>query len=168
MMPQLDKFTYFTQLFWLCLIFFTFYISLCNDGVPRISRILKLRNQLVPHQKRGNNIRRRSNNPNSLEEILERGFSTGVSYMYSSFFEVSRWCDAANLQGGKNQITYISISRFGEIRGSRRMERSILYLIPKYSYSTYPNPLSGWRITCWEKDNRMLIYFLDGQVNIVC
>jgi len=27
-MPQLDKFTYFTQFFWLCLFFFTFYISL--------------------------------------------------------------------------------------------------------------------------------------------
>ena len=25
-MPQLDKFTYFTQFFWLCLFFFTFYI----------------------------------------------------------------------------------------------------------------------------------------------
>lgn len=149
-MPQLDKFTYFTQFFWLCLIFFTFYISLCRDGVPRISRILKLRNQLVPHQQRG----MPRNDPNSLEEILGRGFSTGVSYMYSSLFEVSQWCDAADLLGRKKKITYISC--FGEISGSRRMERNILYLIPKYSYSTYPNPLSGWRITCW--DNIMLIH----------
>nr|UDH53957.1 ATP synthase F0 subunit 8 [Hemerocallis citrina] len=45
-MPQLDKFTYFTQFFWLCLILFTFYIPICNDGdgVLGISRILKLRN----------------------------------------------------------------------------------------------------------------------------
>ena len=50
-MPQLDKFTYFTQFFWLCLFFFTFYIFICNDGdgVLGISRILKLRNQLVSH-----------------------------------------------------------------------------------------------------------------------
>ena len=161
-MPQLDKFTYFTQFFWSCLFLFTFYIAICNDGdgVLGISRILKLRNQLVSH--RENNIR--SNDPKSLEDILRKGFSTGVSHMYSSLFEVSQWCNAADLLGRKNKITYIS--RFGEISGSRRMERNIPYLIPKYSYSTSPNPLSGWRITCW--DNIMLIHVLHGQVNIVC
>ena len=160
MMPQPDKSTYSTQFFRLCLIFLTFHISPCRDGVPRISRIPKPRNQLVPHLIRG----KPRNDPNSLEEISGRGFSTGVSHMYPSFFEVSQWCDAADLLGRKNKITYIS--RFGEISGSRRMERNIPYLIPKYSYSTYPNPLSGWRITCW--DNIMLIHVLHGQVNIVC
>ncbi|KAL0391403.1 UNVERIFIED_CONTAM: putative ATP synthase protein YMF19 [Sesamum latifolium] len=76
-MPQLDKFTYFTQFFWSCLFLFTFYIAICNngDGVLGISRILKLRNQLVSH--RETNIR--SNDPKSLEDILRKGFSTGVS-----------------------------------------------------------------------------------------
>ncbi|ESW04798.1 hypothetical protein PHAVU_011G125800 [Phaseolus vulgaris] len=62
-MPQLDKFTYFTQFFWSCLFLFTFYIPICNDGdgVLGISRILKLRNQLVSN--RGNKIR--SNDPKS-------------------------------------------------------------------------------------------------------
>nr|QOD41090.1 ATPase subunit 8 [Larix sibirica] len=160
MMPQLDKSTYSTQLFRLCLIFFTFYISPCRDGVPRISRIPKPRNQLVPHLIRG----KPRNDPNSLEEISGRGLSTGVSHMYPSLFEVSQWCDAADLLGRMNKINYIS--RFGEISGSRRMERNIPYLIPKYSYSTYPNPLSGWRITCG--DNIMLIHVLHGQVNMVC
>ncbi|KAL8198166.1 hypothetical protein R6Q57_029974 [Mikania cordata] len=51
-MPQLDKFTYFTQFFWLCLFLFTFYIAICNDGdgLLGISRILKLRNQLLSHR----------------------------------------------------------------------------------------------------------------------
>ncbi|KAI6698266.1 hypothetical protein NL676_018385 [Syzygium grande] len=42
-----------------------------------ISWILKLRNQLLSH--RENKIR--SKDPNSLEDILRKGFSTGVSYM---------------------------------------------------------------------------------------
>ncbi|KAH7510475.1 hypothetical protein FEM48_ZijujUnG0126600 [Ziziphus jujuba var. spinosa] len=102
-MPQLDKFTYFTQFFWSCLFLFTFYIPICNDGdgVLGISRILKLRNKLVSH--RGNNIR--SNDPNSLEDILRKGFSTGVSYMYSSLFEVSQWCNAVDLLGKRRKIT---------------------------------------------------------------
>nr|AHA47101.1 ATPase subunit 8 [Amborella trichopoda] len=158
-MPQLDKFTYFTQFFWLCLIFFTFYISLCNDGdgVLGISRILKLRNQLVSHQRRGNKIR--SNDPKSFEDILRKGFSTGVSYMYSSLFEVSQWCNAVDLLVKWRKITLISC--FGEISGSRGMERNILYLISKSSYSTSSSP--GWGIT--SRNEIMLIHVPHGQGN---
>ncbi|GKB40198.1 ATPase subunit 8, partial [Tanacetum coccineum] len=137
-MPQLDKFTYFTQFFWSCLFLFTFYIAICNDGdgLLGISRILKLRNQLLSH--RTNNIQ--SKDPNSLEDILRKGFSIGLSYMYSSLFEVSQWCKAVDLLGKRRKITLISC--FGEISGSRGMERNILYLISKSSYSTSSNP--GW------------------------
>jgi hypothetical protein len=157
-MPQLDKFTYFTQFFWLCLFFFTFYIAICNDGdgLLGISRILKLRNQLLSH--RTNNIR--SKDPNSLEDILRKGFSTGLSYMYSSLFEVSQWCKAVDLLGKRRKITLISC--FGEISGSRGMERNIFYLISKSSYSTSSNP--GWGITC--RNDIMLIHVLHGQGSI--
>ena len=158
-MPQLDKFTYFTQFFWSCLFLFTFYIPICNDGagVLGISRILKLRNQLVSH--RGNNIR--SNDPNSLEDILRKGFSTGVSYMYSSLFEVSQWCNAVDLLGKRRKSTLISC--FGEISGSRGMERNIFYLISKSSYSTSSNP--GWGITC--RNDIMLIHVPHGQGSLI-
>lgn len=152
-MPQLDKFTYFTQFFWSCLFLFTFYILICNDGILGISRILKLRNQLVSH--RENNIR--STDPN-MEDILRKGFSTGVSYMYSSLFEVSQWCNV-DLLGKRRKITLISC--FGEISGSRGMERNIFYFISKSSYST-SNP--GWGITC--KNDIMLIHVPHGQRSI--
>ncbi|KAL8456570.1 hypothetical protein ACS0TY_034700 [Phlomoides rotata] len=109
-----------------------------RDGVLGISRIRKLRNQLVSH--RETNIR--SNDPRSLEEILRKGFSTGVSYMYSSLFEVSQWCNAVDLLGKINKITLISC--FGELSGSRGMESNLFYLISKSSYSTSSNP--GWGI----------------------
>nr|ANY30695.1 ATPase subunit 8 [Lagarosiphon major] len=154
-MPQLDKFTYFTQFFWLCLVFFTFYISICNDrdGVLGIGRILKLRNQLLSH--RGNKIR--SNDlpqKAQLEEVLIKGFSTGVSYMSSTFFEVSQW--NVDLLGKKRKITLIS--SFGEISGSRGMERNILYLISKSSESSS-------LLTC--RNDIMLIHVPHGQGSIV-
>ncbi|KAJ0093397.1 hypothetical protein Patl1_25978 [Pistacia atlantica] len=128
-MPQLDKFTYFTQFFWSCLFLFTFYIPIRNDGdgLLGISRILKLWNQLVSH--RGNNYLRPHNDP--LEDILRKGFSTGVSYVYSSLFEVSQWWKVVDLLGKRRKITLISC--FGEISGSRGMERNIFYLISKSS-----------------------------------
>nr|UTM91985.1 ATPase subunit 8 [Gastrodia kachinensis]WOE91424.1 ATPase subunit 8 [Gastrodia flexistyla] len=145
-MPQLDKLTYLTQFFWLCLLFFTFYILICNDGdgILGISRILKLRNQLLSH-------RVRSNDP--LEDISRKGFSTGVSYMYSSFFEVSQW--TVDFLGKRLRIPLISC--FGEISGSRGIERNILYLISKSSYNTFSS-----RIAC--RNERMLILIGQGSI----
>ena len=158
-MPQLDKFTYFSQFFWLCLFFFSFYIFLCNDGdgVLGISRILKLRNQLLSD--RGKNDLRPRNDPKSLEDILRKGFSTGLSYLYSSLSEVSQW--SVDLLVKRRKITFLS--SFGEISGSRGMERNIFYLISKSSYSTYGNP--GWGITC--RNDIMLIHLLHGQGRIL-
>jgi len=153
-MPQLDLFTYFSQFFWLCLFFFTFYISICNDGdgVLGISRILKLRNQLLSKE----DILRKGF---SKEDILRKGFSTCISYMYSSLLSVSQWCKAVDFLLGLRKSTLISC--FGEISGSRAMERNIFYYISKSSYSARP----GWWITC--RNDRMLIYLLHGQGSIV-
>ena len=155
-MPQLDKLTYFSQFFWLCLLLFTFYILFFNNnnGILGISRILKLRNQLLSH--RGNKIR--SKDPKNLEDISRKGFSTGLSYMYSSLSEVSQWCKTVDYLGKRRKITLIS--DFGEISGSRGMERQILYLISKSSYNT-----SSSRITCWK--NIMLTHVPHGQGSII-
>ena len=124
-MPQLDKLTYFSQFFWLCLLLFTFYILLYNNnnGILGISRILKLRNQLLSH--RGNKIQ--SKDPKNLEDISRKAFSTGLSYMYSSLSEVSQWCKTVDYFGKRRKITLIS--HLGEISGSRGMERQILYFL---------------------------------------
>jgi hypothetical protein len=155
-MPQLDKFTYFSQFFWLCLFLFTFYIAICNngDGVLGISRILKLRNQLLSH--RGNKIQ--SKDPHSLEDILRKGLSTGVSYMYSILFEVSQWCQTIDSFGKSMKFTLISC--FGEISGSRGIDKNILYLIDQSSYNT-----SSSRITL--RNDIMLIHVLHGQGSLV-
>nr|YP_010021924.1 ATP synthase F0 subunit 8 [Asparagus officinalis]QOL11747.1 ATP synthase F0 subunit 8 [Asparagus officinalis] len=154
-MPQLDKFTYFTQFFWLSILLFTFYIAICNDGdgVLGISRILKLRNQLLSH--RENKIR--SKDPKTLEDLSKKSFHTGLSYMYSSLFEVSQWCKTVDFLGKRGKITLIY--SFGEISGSREIERKILYLISKSSYQTYSS-----RITCGNEI--MLIHLLHGQGSI--
>uniref|UniRef100_A0A0D3HSY2 ATP synthase YMF19 uncharacterized C-terminal domain-containing protein n=1 Tax=Oryza barthii TaxID=65489 RepID=A0A0D3HSY2_9ORYZ len=78
--------------------------------------ILKLRNQLLSH--RGNKIRFKD--PKNLEDISRKGFSTGLSYMYSSLSEVSQWCKTVDYLGKRRKITLIS--DFGEISGSRGME----------------------------------------------
>ncbi|MCL7037061.1 hypothetical protein MKW94_025604 [Papaver nudicaule] len=141
-MPQLDQFTYFTQFFWSCLLLFTFYIAITNDsnGFLGISRILKLRNELV--SQRGTKIRSKASNG---ESISSKGFSTGQSYMYSSLSEVSQWCHSVDLMGKGRKMT------------------NIFYLISKSSSSTSDNPV--WGMPC--KKDIMLIHVLNGQGSIV-
>nr|YP_009493681.1 Atp8 [Codonopsis lanceolata]AWN57626.1 Atp8 [Codonopsis lanceolata] len=160
-MPQLDKFTYFTQFFWLCLSLFTFYIAICNDGdgILGISRILKLRNQLLSH--RENKIQ--SKDPNGLEDILRKGFSTGLSYMYSTLFEVSQWCQGRDpLVELKRELQNNSyFCSFGEMSAGERMQEHLLYLLLVPSCAS---PMPGWVKTC--RNDLMLMHILHGQGSI--
>ena len=42
-MPQLDTYMYFSQVFWLLIIYSVFYILILRNILPAISRVLKLR-----------------------------------------------------------------------------------------------------------------------------
>nr|WNR49269.1 ATPase subunit 8 [Acorus tatarinowii] len=147
-MPQLDKFTYFTQFFWSCLLLFTFYISICNDGdgVLGISRILKLRNNLGSRYTGSSQQGDRSEK----DSIQSYVFRTAVSYFNSFFSSVS----------SLPSLNFVKVlSCFGEISGKRGMERHILDMISKSSYLSYSSIF-----TC--KNYIMRIHVLHGQVFI--
>ena len=44
-MPQFDKITFFNQIFWLILIFSSFYFILLKNYLPKIGSVLKARNK---------------------------------------------------------------------------------------------------------------------------
>lgn len=46
-MPQLDTYMYVSQVFWLLVIFTTFYILILNNILPNIARTLKLRRKQI-------------------------------------------------------------------------------------------------------------------------
>ena len=46
-MPHLDTYMYFSQVFWLLVIFTAFYILVLNNILPNISRVLKLRRKQI-------------------------------------------------------------------------------------------------------------------------
>lgn len=72
-MPQLDKVTFLSQFFWLCVFFFGFYIFQLKYFLPEMSRILKLRKKRLSEsssfslQHENNKVR---NNASTLLENL--------------------------------------------------------------------------------------------------
>ena len=73
-MPQLDKVTFLSQFFWLCVFFFGFYIFQLKFFLPEMSRILKFRKKRLGEslslglQQENNKVR------NSAETLLENLF----------------------------------------------------------------------------------------------
>lgn len=46
-MPQLDHVSYFSQFFWVSILFLTFYIILVTSLLPKVATILKIRKKLT-------------------------------------------------------------------------------------------------------------------------
>ena len=138
-MPQLDQFTYLTQFFWLCVFYMTFYVLLFNDGLPKISRILKLRAHLVSQQKpsieqgpaRAEGSVRIALAPEGTEskDIVLRTLNSSISYLYSSVTGASSWCTKLVDSLNTNQLKSMNKSylrSIGEISLSQLVKYSAL------------------------------------------
>jgi hypothetical protein len=92
---------YLTQFVWLCVFYTTFYVLLYNDGLPKISHILKVQEQLISHQNVGTNL----SNYNVEQEVLfQECFDINISYLYSSVSRTSKWCNEMVKNLNANQL----------------------------------------------------------------
>jgi F-type H+-transporting ATPase subunit b len=121
-MPQLDQFTYLTQFIWLCIFYMTFYVLLFNDGLPKISRILKLRAYLCndQHTDREQENGQHNQSPkvtgekNTLDsesqDVIFRTLNSSVSYLNSSVAGALRWCTNSVEGLNSNQLKSLNKS----------------------------------------------------------
>lgn len=74
-MPQLDKVTFFSQYFWLCVFFFGFYIFQLKFFLPEMSRILKFRKKRLSESStvtlQGENDKVRNSTETALENLFK-------------------------------------------------------------------------------------------------
>ena len=141
-MPQLDQFTYLTQFVWLCVFYMTFYVLLFNDGLPKISRILKLRAHLCADRPRdtdsehemtlNTNVDRvpevRQFYENS-QDVVFRTLNSSISYLNSSVTGAFSWCTRSVDSLNANQLKPMNKSylrSIGEISISELIKSSAL------------------------------------------
>nr|NP_689384.1 ATP synthase F0 subunit 8 [Chaetosphaeridium globosum]AAM96598.1 ATP synthase F0 subunit 8 [Chaetosphaeridium globosum] len=119
-MPQLDQFTYLTQYFWLCLSFFSFYVLLCSSGLPKISRILKLRSLLST-----NSVTVLGTPPS--DSLVSKSLASGANYLQSSISSASKWCNDCVHNLNETQLLVLNrnfLSSIGEIGVSQVMKKN--------------------------------------------
>nr|YP_010881214.1 ATP synthase F0 subunit 8 [Pellia neesiana]WIA66962.1 ATP synthase F0 subunit 8 [Pellia neesiana]WIA67003.1 ATP synthase F0 subunit 8 [Pellia neesiana]WIA67044.1 ATP synthase F0 subunit 8 [Pellia neesiana] len=126
-MPQLDQFTYLTQFVWLCVFYITFYVLLYNDGLPKISRIIKLRKRLhllvsSQQQKVGN-----ESNDRVEQVVFKECFQASANYPYSSVSGASKWCKGMVQLANANKLQRMNkdyVCSLGEISVSQVIKKN--------------------------------------------
>jgi hypothetical protein len=140
-MPQLDQFTYLSQYVWLCVFYMTFYVLLYNYGLPKISRILKLRAYLVSQQSKDTQL---SNKNVDTSVVLQTALKNSFSYLYSSVSGASNWCSGMINSLNSNQLKPMNksyLSSLGEIGLSQVIKDSALNASAPVSFSIAPKGL---------------------------
>lgn len=144
-MPQLDQFTYLTQFVWLCVFYMTFYVLLYNDGLPKISRILKLRAHLVSQQSKDTSrfapFSRSGQAAHLFLHSVQVALKSSLSYLYSSVSGASKWCNSMISSLNANQLKPINKSylrSLGEIGLSQVIKYSALEASAPISFLSAP------------------------------
>jgi len=99
-MPQLDKVTFLSQFFWLCFFYFGFYLILVKHFLPRMSRLLKLRQAKIGNGNANGNDNVAAQNHNATEQsnlrkngdlILLNGAKQARNSLDTTLHNTSNW-----------------------------------------------------------------------------
>nr|AKU36857.1 ATP synthase F0 subunit 8 [Aneura pinguis]WHW96894.1 ATP synthase F0 subunit 8 [Aneura pinguis]WHW96936.1 ATP synthase F0 subunit 8 [Aneura pinguis]WHW96978.1 ATP synthase F0 subunit 8 [Aneura pinguis]WHW97020.1 ATP synthase F0 subunit 8 [Aneura pinguis] len=155
-MPQLDQFTYLTQFVWLCVFYMTFYVLLYNDGLPKMSRIIKPRKRLVSQEKVG---AKRSNDRMEQDVVFRECFQASANYLYSGVSGASKWCKGMVQLANANKLQRMNkdyVCSLGEISVSQVIKKNALSASSPSTHQT--TSLASRQTTALNK-----IYVLRGQ-----
>ena len=106
-MPQLDKVSYFTQFFWLCFFYLGFYVLLVKFFLPKIRRILKVREKKAVYASgTGNSLYDQENVDVQLQtqRYLLEGMKNSRESLQSSFDATSQWFSQVTKATNANQL----------------------------------------------------------------
>jgi hypothetical protein len=92
-MPQLDKVTFLSQFAWLCFFFFGFYLSLVKHFLPRMSRLLKLRQRKMNVSQEGSSMRLQEKETvhQNCDNLVLEGVKVSRSYFSTACQSTSDW-----------------------------------------------------------------------------
>lgn len=124
-MPQLDQVTFFSQFFWLCFFFFTFYAVLLKSFLPKMNRILRFRKKI--HQASSDSY------VGEYQSLLQNYHTARIPEIRTSTDHLSKvlgntrnWVDSTLLQLNQSneqnkQMNRIYVRSIGEITISQTM-----------------------------------------------
>jgi hypothetical protein len=92
-MPQLDKTTFLSQFFWLLFFYMGFYLVILKHFLPRLSRILKVRQKKVSLSQQGASalLQEKEKVEGTLNTLVERGVRTSKGLFQENLQTTQQW-----------------------------------------------------------------------------
>ena len=92
-MPQLDKTTFLSQFFWLLFFYMGFYLVILKHFLPRLSRILKVRQKKVSLSQQGASalLQEREKVEGTLNRLVEQGVRTSKGLFQENLQATQQW-----------------------------------------------------------------------------
>ena len=128
-MPQLDKVTFLSQFFWLCVFYLGFYFILLKYYLPKISRILALRKKKMSFSQEGvyslqqENLQVRQN----FETVVSKALSTSKNVFNDFFSRTTGWLDDSVLSLNKTHYQTLNRSYIQSLGETSLSQNLLLY-----------------------------------------
>jgi F0F1-type ATP synthase membrane subunit b/b' len=123
-MPQMDKVAFFSQLFWLMITFYGFYMITIKTHLPNLARILKVRKKKVEFAlKQGSSLQEeRDSTVASYENVFVKTANESRSLLTQLTQSGDAWLEGSVKDINNNALTQLNqeyVLLNGELRGKR-------------------------------------------------
>lgn len=123
-MPQMDKVAFFSQLFWLMVTFYGFYMITVKTHLPNLARILKVRKKKVEFAlKQGSSFQEeRASTVASYENVFVNSATESRNLLTQLSQSGSTWLESSAKDINNNTLTQLNqdyVLLNGELRGKR-------------------------------------------------
>jgi len=128
-MPQLDTYTFFSQVFWLILIFSVFYILILNNVLPNIARSLKLRRKQISAADGSIIGEEHKAIMTSTSNILETSVKDSTSFLSTVRNSSSEWLTASLNEANEKTLLELNknyLKNVGELKGQSFLINDII------------------------------------------
>jgi len=119
-MPQLDTYMYFSQVFWLLIIYSVFYILVLRNILPAISRVLKLRRKRTSAE--GSDLLSEEHQAVMARTsgVLETSLKDSTTFLSKVRQSSSEWLDASLKEANEKTLSDLNksyLKSIGELKG---------------------------------------------------
>jgi len=128
-MPQLDTYMYLSQVFWLLVLFTTFYILVLNNILPNISRVLKLRRKRISSE--GSSVLSEEHNAvmTTTSDVLETSLKDSTTFLSNVRTSSSTWLEVSLEEANEKTLLDLNktyLKNIGELKGQSLLITDII------------------------------------------
>jgi F-type H+-transporting ATPase subunit b len=135
-MPQLDKVTFFSQFLWLVIIYVGFYLLILKSFLPKLGRILKVRQKKIFLSQQGSNVllEEREKVGGSLNTLIEQGASTSKRMFQDNLHTTRLWLDQVVKDANQTTLRQANEAYVASL-GERTISQNLVVDLPFVSVS---------------------------------